>query len=196
MKISWELPAFRPGIWGSVDKLIGPGATRAEKNIQLYPPFALAAGIVAFGLINQVDWSLWQYVVIAFLAVDMLGGVITNATSAAKRWFFRDGEGFKQHMTFVALHLVQTAMFSWAFLEFNLVWIAGVYGILLAGSAVILKTPLYLQRPVAALIYVVTLFLSLYVFETEPYLEWFLPVLFFKILVSHVLREEPYRPDM
>jgi hypothetical protein len=125
----------------------------------------------------------------------MLGGVLTNATSAAKRWFFREGEGFKQHMTFVALHLVQTALFGWAFLDFNLMWIIGVYGVLLGGSAVILKTPLYLQRPVAALIYVAALLLSLYVFETVAYLEWFLPVLFFKILVSHVLREEPYQPE-
>lgn len=195
MKISWELPAFRRGIWGSIDRLIGPGATKAEKNIQLYPPFLFAAGVVAFGLYTQVEWSIWQYVIIALLALDMFGGVITNATSAAKRWFFREGEGFKQHMTFVALHLLQTAAFSWAFLDFNLMWIAGVYGILLVGSIIVLKTSLYLQRPVAMMIYIATLFLSLYVFETVPYLEWFLPVLFFKILVSHVLREEPYQPE-
>lgn len=195
MKISWELPASRPGFWGSIDKLIGPGATKAEKNIQLYPPFLFAGGIVAFGLFSQLDWSVWQYVIIALLAVDMLGGVITNATSAAKRWYFREGEGFKQHMIFVGLHLLQTAAFSWAFLDLNLMWIAGVYGVLMVGSAIILKTPLYLQRPVAAALYIGTLFLSFYVFENPPYLEWFLPILFFKILVSHVLREEPYQPE-
>ena len=195
MKISWELPPARPGFLGWIDKFIGPGATKAEKNLQLYPPLALAVGVVVFGLVNQVDWSIWQYLIIAGLAVDMLGGVLTNATSAAKRWFFREGEGFRAHMTFVALHLMQTVLFSWAFLDLNLVWIVGVYAVLLGGSACILKTPLYLQRPVAALIYVGALFLSLYVFETAPYLEWFLPVLFYKILVSHVLREEPYQPE-
>jgi len=195
VKISWGLPPLRPGILGKIDKFIGPGATTAEKQIQFFPPLALAVGVVAFGLVKQVEWTIWQYAVVAILAVDMFGGVLTNATSAAKRWYFREGEGFKQHMTFVALHLAQPAMFSWAFLDFNLLWIAGVYGVLLTGSAIILRSPLYLQRPVAAMIYVLTLFLSLYIFETAPYLEWFLPVLFFKILISHALREEPYQPE-
>lgn len=195
MKINWDLPALRSGFGGSIDKFIGPGATRAEKIIQFCPPLALAIGVVVFGLVHQVGWAFWQYAVIAILAIDMFGGVLTNATSAAKRWYFREGQGFRQHMTFVALHLAQPAVFSWAFLDFNVPWIAGVYSVLLVGSAIILKSPLYLQRPIAAMLYVVTLFLSLYVFENAAYLEWFLPVLFFKILVSHVLREEPYQPE-
>lgn len=195
MKISWELPEFRPGIWGRIDRFIGPGATKAEQNIQFFPPLALGFGIVAFGLYAQTGWTISQYLIAAFLAVDMLGGVLTNATSAAKRWYFRNGQGFEDHITFVSLHLVQIVLFSWAFLELNLIWVAGVYSVLMFGSILILWTPLYLQRPVAAAVYVISLFLSLYVFETEIYLEWFLPVFFFKILISHVLREEPYRPE-
>ena len=146
MKISWDLPPFRPGIWDDIDKFIGPGATKAEKWIQFYPALALAGGIVVFGLVNQVGWSFWQFVIVALLSVDMLGGVLTNATSAAKRWFFREGEGFRQHMSFVALHLAQIILFSWAFLDVNVAWIVGVYGVLMGGSAIILKSPLYLQR--------------------------------------------------
>lgn len=194
MRISWDLPELRPGIWGAVDKFIGPGATKAEKNIQLYLPFLFAAGVVGVGLYREFDWSGWQYVIIALLAVDMLGGVITNATSAAKRWFFREGEGFKQHMTFVALHLLQITVFSAAFKDFDVLWVAGVYAFLLVASVVILKTSLYMQRPVAGTLYVVALLLSFYVFDATEHLEWFLPVLFFKILVSHLLREEPYQP--
>lgn len=195
MKINWELPAFRPGIWGAIDKFIGPGATKAEKNIQLYPPFLFAAGVVAVGLHAGIEWSIWQYVLIALLAVDMAGGAITNATSAAKRWFFRDGQGFRQHISFIAIHLTQIAIFSWAFLGFDIWWIVGVYGMLMLSSAVILNAPLYLRRPVAAALYLVALLLSFHVFENPPYLEWFLPFLFFKILVSHALREEPYQPE-
>lgn len=195
MKISWELPAFRPGIWGVIDKFIGPGATKAEKNIQLYLPFLFAAGVMAFGLIARLDWSVWQYLIIALLAVDMVGGVITNATSTAKRWFFREGEGFRQHISFIATHLFQIVVFSWAFQGFDLFWVTGVYGFLMVGSVITLKSPLYMQRPVAASLYVAALLLSLYVFGSPPYLEWFLPILYFKILVSHAPREEPYRPE-
>lgn len=195
MQISWDLPALRPGIWGAIDKFIGPGATKAEKNIQLYLPLLFTAGVVAVGLYYKFDWSLIQYVVIALLAGDLAGGVITNATSAAKRWYFREGEGFKEHITFVAIHLVQITIFSWAFLDLDPLWIAGVYGLLMTSSVIILKTPLYMQRPVAASLYGAALLLSLYVFDTPEHLEWFLPILFFKLLISHLLREEPYQPE-
>lgn len=106
MHICWDLPAIRPGFWGVIDKFIGPGATTAEKNIQLFLPFLFSAGVVAVGLYSEFNWSVVQYVIIALLAGDMVGGVVTNATSAAKRWFFREGEGFWEHITFVAIHLV------------------------------------------------------------------------------------------
>ena len=125
-----------------IDKFIGPGATRAEKNFQLYRPFMFAAGVVGFGIYAKVGWSIWQYVLIGLLAVDMVGGVITNATTAAERWFFHEGQGFKQHMSFIAIHLIQIAAFSWAFQGFDVLWVTGIYGFLLAGSAIILKTPL------------------------------------------------------
>ncbi|MCP4819697.1 MAG: hypothetical protein GY883_10950 [Shimia sp.] len=195
MKIDWDIPAPRSGFGGIVDSFIGPGATKAEKAIQLYPPFLFAAGVVGVGLRAGFDWSVWQYVIIALLAVDMMGGVITNATSAAKRWYFRAGQGGKEHLTFVAIHFAQIAIFSWAFQGFDVLWVAGVYGFLMGASVIILKTPLYLQRPMAAALYVVAILLSLYVFQSPQHLEWFLPLLFFKILISHVLREEPYQPD-
>ena len=195
MHISWDLPAFRPGFWGIIDKFIGPGATTAEKNIQLFLPFLFSAGVVAVGLYSEFNWSGVQYVIIALLAGDMVGGVVTNATSAAKRWFFREGEGFWEHITFVAIHLFQIAIFSWAFQGFDPIWIAGVYGLLVTSSVIILISPLYLQRPVAASLYMVALILSLYVFDTPAHLEWFLPILFYKLLISHLLREEPYQPE-
>lgn len=54
----------------------------------------------------------------------------------------------------------------------------------MGGNAIILKAPLYLQRPVAVSIYMVTLLLSFYIFESPVNLEWFLPMLFFEFLIS------------
>ncbi|MBO6896056.1 MAG: hypothetical protein JJ868_01675 [Shimia sp.] len=195
MKISWELPQKRTGFGGVIDGLIGPGATSAEKALQLYLPFAFATAVVLAGGVFDFGWSVIQFVVIAALAVDMMGGVITNATSAAKRWYFREGQGNKQHLGFVAMHVAQIALFGWAFMDLNLLWIGGVFAVLFGFSAVIVTTPLYLQRPIASFLFVVAMFLSLYVFSTPLEVQWFLPMLYYKILISHVLREEPYQPD-
>ena len=195
MKIDWQVQKARVGLKGKLDKLIGPGATRAEKDVQTYIPF-IAAGILAYFVYQAgLDWSWAQYLVAILLTVDMVGGVITNATSSAKRWYHREGEGFVQHMGFISIHFIQLAVYSYFFLALNVWWIVYVGAFMLLASAAIMLTPLYLQRPVALVLYSVGLILSLYVFETAVGLEWFLPIFFLKLLISHILREEPYRPE-
>ena len=65
---------------------------------------------------------------------------------------------------------------------------------LLGASAIILWSPLYLQRPVALGLYGLALLANSYLFSPTPGLEWFLPIFFLKILVSHLLPETPYSP--
>ncbi|WP_394246803.1 hypothetical protein [Vibrio profundi] len=195
MKIDWEIPKARDGFRGKLDKFIGPGATSAEKNLQGYLPLIAGAAMLFYAWSTPLSWTLTQYVVAALLTIDMLGGVITNATSSAKRWFHREGEGFKQHMSFIGTHFIQLGLFSWAFLDLNWGWIALAGGYVMLASCLILLTPLYLQRPVALILYSVSILLSLYVLETVPGLEWFLPIFYLKLLVSHILKEEPYRPE-
>ncbi len=55
MRIDWNLPSFRAGFLGGLDKIIGPGATSAEKNLQLYIPF-IAGALIALMLITQ-SWA-------------------------------------------------------------------------------------------------------------------------------------------
>lgn len=64
---------------------------------------------------------------------------------------------------------------------------------LLAATIVILKIPLYLQRPMALSPVAIFILINAYAFST-PGLEWFIPFLFLKLLVSHLVHEEPYRP--
>jgi hypothetical protein len=70
-----------------------------------------------------------QYLTAGLLSVDVVGGIITNATFSAKRWFHREGQNFRQHIGFVGTHFVQFALFSWAFWGFDVIWIvlAGRY---------------------------------------------------------------------
>ena len=71
-------------------------------------------------------------------------------------------------------------------------WVATVGVYLAVASALVLRAPLYLQRPVAFSMYVGSIFLSIYGLNAPAGLEWFLPILFFKLLVSYLPFEEAY----
>ena len=195
MNINWKYPEPRHGFSGAIDKIIGPGATPAEKAIQLWIPVVAIAIVCSIGVYQGYDWSLAQYLVAAFFALDMVGGIATNLTSTAKRWNFRAGNGFKEHMFFIGLHIIQLSLMSYFFLGFDLVWLAVIYGYLMLSVGFILICPFYLQRPISGMVYVASLVLSIYVFKSPEHLEWFLPLFFYKLQISHAVREEPYRPD-
>ena len=194
VNINWRYPPPRPGLRGALDRFIGPGATLAEIWLQLVPSVLAAIGAPAYAVWQGAGWSTAQLLVAGLLAFDMTGGVITNATSAAKRWYHREGQGLREHLVFTAVHALHLFLVAWLFRAGD--W--GFFGVttayLLATSVIILKTPLYLQRPVAYLLYAVALLLSMYGLTPTIGLEWFLPFFYLKLLVSHLLREEPYRP--
>lgn len=194
MKIDWNYPEPRKGFAGILDKFIGPGATPAEIAIQLGIPFLafLIAPIHAKSL--SVEWTLLQYLFCAVLAFDIAGGVITNSTSCAKRWYHRAGQKFGNHVIFVALHWIHLLLVSWMYLSRNLGWLLYAGGFLMFATVVILRTPQYLQRPVSLLLYGIAILLDLYLLESPKGLEWFLPLFYLKLLVSHLVKEEPYRP--
>ena len=195
MNIDWKLPEIRKGWRGKIDKIIGPGATKAEKNIQLYLPLIAMFIVVGHALYSNYGWTVGQYLVAVFFAMDMVGGIATNLTSAAKRWYFRKGNGFKQHMFFIGQHIVQLTLASYFFLDFDIMWIATIYVYLMLSVALILACPLYLQRPVSGMVFATSVALSLYVFESPEHLEWFLLLFFYKLQISHAVQEEPYRPE-
>lgn len=66
---------------------------------------------------------------------------------------------------------------------------------MLLACITILLMPLYLQRPVALACYSLSILLCLYVFSAAEGMEWFLHLFYLKLLVSHILKEEPYRPE-
>lgn len=185
-------PLPRPGLRGQLDRFIGPGATPAEIVLQFVPAVAAAIAAPAYAMTLPIDWTPLQLGFISVLGFDFAGGVLTNATAAAKRWYHRPGQGWQQHLGFVALHLVHVGLVVLLFRGGDWPFFVGVSGYLLGASALILSCPLYLQRPIALGLYVVALLCDRYCFTATPGLEWFLPLLFLKLLVSHLLRETPY----
>lgn len=192
--IDWNYPPPRPGWRKEIDTFLGPGTTRAELTLEWIVSLAGGLGMLAYALLQPLGWNGWQTAVAVLLAFDLAGGVATNATSSAKRWYHRPEQGFRQHFTFVAVHGVHLILVGWLFLAGDWAWALSWFAFLMAASALILAVPLYLQRPLAFSLFGSGLLLWLYLDAPIPGLEWFIPVFLLKLLVSHLLREEPYRP--
>ncbi|MEM7066540.1 MAG: hypothetical protein AAF572_25655 [Cyanobacteria bacterium P01_B01_bin.77] len=185
--------ALRSGWQGQLDRFIGPGATPAELVLQLVPSVGAAIAMPLYASTLPIDWNPWQLGLIAILGFDLVGGVLTNATAAAKRWYHRPGQGWQQHMIFVSVHLCHIGLVAWLFRGADGFFFAAVSSYLLLASGLILASPLYLQRPVALGLFGFGLMCDRYFFAPTPGLEWFLPLFFLKILVSHLLKETAYR---
>ena len=197
MKISWTPPEPRHGLAGAWDKFIGPGATNGELWLQWIGTVGLTAVLALINL-NQrreLNWSTWQGIVFLLFAFDLSGGIITNATATAKRWYHRAGQHFIDHFDFVAVHGLHLALIAWLFRDGDWLYFAIYYGYLLAGTAVILRTPLYLKRPLALLLYSGTLLLNGSFILPTAGLGWFIPFFFLKLLVAHLVPEAPFQPE-
>ena len=192
--IDWTPPPPRPGLIGQWDSFIGPGATPAELTLIILA--ALAGGLLVplYALGQQLGWTPWQLAVGALLGADLAGGVATNATTAAQRWYHRPGQGLRAHLGFTAVHFIHPLLVAWLFRAGDWVYFAAAYGYLLGASLLLLALPLYLQRSASLLLYLGGLLMSLYLVPATPGLEWFLPVFYLKLLVSHLVREAPFRP--
>lgn len=194
-KISWEMPPVRKGIGGFVDKAAGPGATAAEYVLQLLIPGGAALAAYFYAAAEFPDWPWWKVALFCALVIDMVGGMITNATSSAKRWFHRNGQTWRNHLTFMAVHIVQISVVALVFRDMDLVYGVSLYAYLLSATILILIFPLYLQRPVAVTLCALGMLLEMYAWGVSSVMPWFTPLLLIKLLISHLLYEEPYRPE-
>jgi hypothetical protein len=184
-----HLPNPREGLLGALDRFVGPGATRAELALQFILPLGVAGAAVSYADSAVGTWSTLQYILCAILAFDIMGGIITNASSSGKRWYHRNGRSRLHHFGFVTLHLGHLALVSWLFLGLDIAWLAttGIY--LLIAGLTILFTPLYLQRPVALIMYVGSVLIAIYALAPPLGIEWFLPLFYLKLLVAHLPKE-------
>ena len=183
----------RSGLAGVLDRFTGPRATGAELVLQFLPPLIAAILAPAYAISQELDWSPWQLGLAALLALDLLGGVLTNATATAKRWYHRPGQGFAEHFSFVLVHLLHIAAVAWLFRGGDGMFFLAVSGYLILGAIAILRAPLYLQRPIALGLYGLALLGDRYLFTPTDGLEWFLGFFFLKLFVSHLVFEESHQ---
>ena len=184
-----NIPAPRAGWLGQLDRLIGPGATPAEVALQFVPSVIAAIAAPLYALTLPIDSSPWQLALIGLFGFDLVGGILTNATAAAKRWYHRPGQDWRSHLTFVSLHLLHIVVVAWFFRGQDWLFFASVSSYLLFASGLILASPLYLQRPIALGLYSLVVLGDRYLISPTPGLEWFLSLFFLKLLGSHLLDE-------
>ncbi|MEV6769176.1 hypothetical protein AB0N05_11175 [Nocardia sp. NPDC051030] len=162
------------------DVLIAPGATPGEQLLGYGT--ALAGSALAVALAIHADLSILATIVIAFVAFDLCGGAVVNATTSAKRHFHRPGQTAWHHLAFVAIH-VQPFLLALFVPDFGWYRAAAVYGLALTGAIAILAAPAALRRPLAFAWVTLALLLPLGI---PAVLAWVAPILLIKLLLAHL----------
>lgn len=147
---------------------------------------------------RDLGWSLLQWGVALFFAFDVGGGAIANHLNAAKRFYHAPGSAddrliirwARNSLLFASAHvhaIIAAAVFSPDALWIGCGWYVGM----MVSAALVTRAPLTLARPVAALSVATAIVISLHVPFIDG-LEWLPGLLFLKIVLGHVVREEPY----
>ncbi|MDX6763131.1 MULTISPECIES: hypothetical protein [Streptomyces] len=194
LRISWDIPATPPGLAGRLERFMGPGKSRSESMVETVGlvgcALLLAAGVWSSGAAR--DWSTAQLVVVALAGLDLIGGVLTNATNAAKRWYHRaDPAARRARLLFVSAHLVHLAAMGLFVLDGDLDWTLGNAALLLGGAAAVEFAPVHLRRPVAMAVLMAAVLVNLFWLPVATALAWFAPLFFLKLLVCHLVPEAP-----
>ena len=183
-------PAFaqpRPGLLGSWDRFVGPGMSEGENALMIG---STVVGWVLVALHLSALGLSWPLVLLgALIGADVIGGAVCNMTETTKRWYHRPEQRPRDHLGFIALHLLHVVAVAWAFRGegFDAAYVLVIGGWLVASAAIVLYAPAALRSPLATTLYAVALGLSLYALGPTPGLEWFVPLLFVKLLIGHAV---------
>ncbi len=180
-------PQPRTGPLGLVDEFIGPGATTNELLLQVVPlPFA-----AYFGWWGARDegYGVGRAFAAAMLALDLVGGVATNSTDSAKRWYHREGQGVGAHMCFVVPHIAHVFLVAWLFRSNDWRWALLVAAYLVIAALVICVVARDVRRTVALLAYALGVWVDTVNGGAGAGVRWFVPLLYLKLLVAHLVDE-------
>lgn len=185
---------------GKPDYSFGTGAYRSEKALG----WAAGAAAVLYLLYRwgtgSLEWNWIQGLVGVVMALDIGSGLVCNSLNSCKRFYhspWKTGEGkiglvLKRHMVFSFLHVHPLAagfLFGGGHPGYGVIW----YIVFLLSCWLVIKTPLYLKRPVSMALIMAAVLLNAGIIEPVPGFEWLIPLLFMKIVYGHLVREEPYR---
>jgi len=176
----------------------GFGATKAESVIANYIAF-IAPVILYFFAWQALDWSVLQIVVASLLSIDMVGGVLSNSLGSMKRFLHTNQQlDINWLAKLVRRKYLFPAIHSQLFvipLCFDIAWSYAFfwYGIMMISVVFIHFMPLYLHRAIALLVVMLSIIMA-QLLPAPIGLEWIAPIFIIKLVLSHGVREEPYRP--
>lgn len=176
--------APRSGPSGLWDRLAGPGATPAENLLNLAWTLLFTTGVLVYALARPLGWNPAQLAVASLFALDVAGGVSVNASPSARRWWHRPGRSRWAALRFVLAHL-HPFVLALLFPGFSWGGAALLYGYAVGAALAIVLAPRPLQRPLAFVLYAVSLLLTLYLIGVPAGLEWFAPLYLLKLLLAH-----------
>jgi hypothetical protein len=163
--------------------LSGPDTTRAEVAVQVAGTLGITAVALAVALGRSPEWNVLQWALAMGIAFDFAGGVVTNATTAAKRWFHRPGRG-RARAAFYVGHVHPLVLP----LVFSVGWVpaTALYVGMLASVAVVERSPRAIAQPVAFGLVGAGLVLA-GAASWPAGLEWFAPVYLLKLVGAHAV---------
>jgi nitrate/nitrite transporter NarK len=191
-KIRWEYE-------GKPDYINGTGAYPEEKFIAFFGSALLPALVIYQLITGHMQWNIIQIVIGLYFALDLGGGLVSNALNSCKRYYdspIKPEEtgvagAVKKMPVFIAAH-VHPLVVGLLFNDMNWTYALTWYAAFLISVLIVFKTPLYLKRAVGKLLAMVAIVVSFYLFTPVPGFEWFIPILFMKIITGHMIPEEPY----
>ncbi|MFI7357595.1 GNAT family N-acetyltransferase [Streptomyces avidinii] len=144
LEIHWEIPPTSPGPLGRLERFMGPGKSRSESVVEIVGAggcaVLLAAGVWSSGI--HRDWSGAQWAVVVLIGLDLLGGILTNATNSAKRWYHRQAPGARRaRLLFVGAHVLHLAAMGLVVLGGDRGWTLVNTALLLSAAVVVEFTP-------------------------------------------------------
>ncbi|MFT6908636.1 MAG: hypothetical protein ACJAS1_005339 [Oleiphilaceae bacterium] len=185
---------------GKFNFTTGYGATKAERAIAKYAAF-IAPIILYLFVWQHLNWSLVQIVVVSLLTLDMIGGVLSNSLGSMKRFLHTEqklelswlGKLVGSKFVFPAIHFQLFAIP----LFFDVAWSYAIfwYVLMMVSIVIIHFLPLYLHRVMGILIVMLSIILA-QIMPAPLGLEWIAPIYIIKLVLSHGVREEPYRPTL
>jgi hypothetical protein len=61
-----------------------------------------AVAMVFYVTWKDLQWTPIQIILATWMAFDIVGAIVTNATSAAKRWYRGEGQEFREYFGLIA----------------------------------------------------------------------------------------------